>query len=84
MSNVNIFCSNEAGELGVFCSKPLYLVGLCFSFNGSSDVTRGKERGSVTDSFVVVSIFVIWRESSGSWSHFTFSISEVAFLLSGY
>lgn len=37
-----------------------------FSFNGSSDVTRGKERGSVTDSSVVVSIFVIWRESSGS------------------
>lgn len=47
MANVNIFCSNEAGELSVFCSKPLYLVGLCFSFNGSSDVTRGKERGSV-------------------------------------
>lgn len=85
MSNVNIFCSNEAGELSVFCSKPLYLVGLCFSFNGSSDVTRGKERGSVTDSAVVLSIAVIWRESSGSLrgfleSHFTFCLSvSVAF-----
>lgn len=66
MSNVNIFCSNEAGELSVFCSKPLYLVGFCFSFNVSSDVTRGKERGSVTHSAVVLLISMIWRESSGS------------------
>lgn len=60
-----MFSSNEAGELSVFCSKLLYLVGLCFSFNGSSDVTRGKERGLVADSAVVLSIFLIWRESSG-------------------
>lgn len=66
MWNVNIFRSNEAGELGVFCSKPFYLVGLCFPFNGSSDVTRGKERSSAADSAVVLSIPVIWRESSGS------------------
>lgn len=72
MWNVNIFCSNEAGELGVFCSKPFYLVGLCFPFNGSSDVTRGKERGSAADSTVVLSIPVIWRESSGSERGFFF------------
>lgn len=37
-----------------------------FFFNGSSDVIRGKERGFVTDSAVVLSISVIWRESSES------------------
>lgn len=66
MSNVNICRSNEARELSVFCSKPLYLVGLCFCFNGSSDVTSLKERDLVTDSAVVFSISVIRRESSGS------------------
>lgn len=50
LCNVNIFCSNEANEFSVFCSKPPYLVGhsfffyLLLLFNGSSDVTRKEAR----------------------------------------
>lgn len=42
-NNVNIFCSNETDELSLFCSKLPYLVGHSFSFNGLSDVARGKD-----------------------------------------
>lgn len=42
--SVNIFCSNEADEFSVFCSKLPYLVGHNVSFNGSSDVSRRKKR----------------------------------------
>lgn len=69
MSNVNIFCSNEAGELRVFCSKPFYLVGLFFFFLLMARVMLPEERReeSVTDSAVALSISVIWRESSRSF-----------------
>lgn len=78
MLNVNIFCSNEAGELHVFCSKLFYLVGLIF-FLLMALVMLPEERreDSVTDTAVVLSISVIWRESSGSWGGFFKSLSAL-------
>lgn len=51
--NVNIFCSNEANEFSVFCSKPPYLVGhsfffIFFFFLMAHLMLPEKKRGSAT------------------------------------